>query len=147
MVKSELEKSRGGRGLHVRGTERVVFRPPAKKLGFDGGVESFKSSYGCEIRDYRDGGGGRSRVRRRGEEEGYSGGGGYGGKRSGCGGLKTEPHSVVSEWDCSSYSPVKIRASGEVVRSLDSRGGRSEISESMVLEMEYECDHAWYDRE
>ncbi|KAL6198711.1 hypothetical protein ACLB2K_028500 [Fragaria x ananassa] len=149
MVKSELEKSGGGGGggLHVRGTERVVFRPPAKKLGFDGGV---RSRYD-ERRDYRDGGGGgggRSRVRRRDEEDGY--GGDCGRKRSRYDdGLKREPHSVVSAWDCMSYSPpVQIRASGEGVKSLDSRrGGRYEISESMRSEMEYECDRAWYDRE
>ncbi|XP_004295532.1 PREDICTED: pre-mRNA-splicing factor ATP-dependent RNA helicase PRP16-like [Fragaria vesca subsp. vesca] len=149
MVESKLEKSGGGGGggggLHVRGTERVVFRHPAKKLGFDGGV---RSRYD-ERRDYRDGGGGgRSRVRRRDEEDGY--GGDCGRKRSRYdGGSKREPHSVVSAWDCMSYSPlVQIRASGEGVKSLDSRrGGRYEISESMRLEMEYDCDRAWYDRE
>ncbi|KAE9454731.1 hypothetical protein C3L33_13370, partial [Rhododendron williamsianum] len=82
-----------------------------------------------------------------------------------------------SPWDAISPSPVPIRASGSSVRSASSRyGGRShqlsfsrensrqsedgeavkssfpkdnntEITESMHLEMEYNSDRAWYDRE
>ncbi|XP_038713676.1 pre-mRNA-splicing factor ATP-dependent RNA helicase DEAH7 isoform X2 [Tripterygium wilfordii] len=84
---------------------------------------------------------------------------------------------TASPWDRVSPSPVPIRASGSSVRSASSRhGGRShqltfptrnsksyldgeadktdsseehhdEISESMRLEMEYNSDRAWYDRE
>ncbi|PRQ30210.1 putative RNA helicase [Rosa chinensis] len=161
-------QSGGGGGLHVRGTERVVFRPPEKKkLGFDGGVRRYKGRYddgdGGERRDYRDGGGrSRSRVRGRYEEDGY--GGDYGRKKSRYEGSKRGAQSVASAWDCISYSPVQIRASGQPVKSSGSgRGGSShqldstlgeegdsvryEIDESMRLEMEYDCDRAWYDRE
>ncbi|PON82826.1 DNA helicase, ATP-dependent [Trema orientale] len=85
--------------------------------------------------------------------------------------------SNVSSWDNVSPSPAPIRASGSSVRSSNSRNsGRShqlsfssensrsyedgegegadlaeeqkyEISESMRLEMEYNSDRAWYDRE
>ncbi|XP_071736415.1 pre-mRNA-splicing factor ATP-dependent RNA helicase DEAH7-like isoform X2 [Rutidosis leptorrhynchoides] len=79
----------------------------------------------------------------------------------------------ASPWDSVAPSPVPIRASGSSVRSSTSRsGGRSqrpsstvnslpsgdedtvtetfvnpEITESMRLEMEYDADRAWYDRE
>lgn len=85
--------------------------------------------------------------------------------------------SAASPWDHISPSPVPIRASGASVKSSSSRyTGRShrltfsagnsepnedreadnmdmadehkyEISESMRLEMEYDADRAWYDRE
>ncbi|KAJ4836427.1 hypothetical protein Tsubulata_043006 [Turnera subulata] len=85
--------------------------------------------------------------------------------------------SAASPWDHISPSPVPIRASGSSVKSSSSRhGGRShqltfstpssqsledgeadttysseehnhEITESMKLEMEYNSDRAWYDRE
>uniref|UniRef100_A0A5B6ZC59 RNA helicase n=1 Tax=Davidia involucrata TaxID=16924 RepID=A0A5B6ZC59_DAVIN len=84
---------------------------------------------------------------------------------------------AASPWDSITPSPVPIRASGSSVRSSSSRyGGRShnlhfsaensqpsededanksylskdhnqEITESMRLEMEYNSDRAWYDRE
>ncbi|GMP57653.1 hypothetical protein CsSME_00021643 [Camellia sinensis var. sinensis] len=84
---------------------------------------------------------------------------------------------AASPWDTVSPSPVPIRASGSSVRSSNTRyGGRShqrtssannshssedreadnnyfskdndpEITESMHLEMEYNSDRAWYDRE
>ncbi|KAJ9709800.1 hypothetical protein PVL29_001318 [Vitis rotundifolia] len=87
------------------------------------------------------------------------------------------PHttgSAASPWDTISPSPVPIRASGASVRSSSSKhSGRShqlnfsvenlqsfedkeddksylanqEITESMRLEMEYNSDRAWYDRE
>lgn len=87
------------------------------------------------------------------------------------------PHSTghsASPWDHVSPSPIPIRASGSSVRSSSSRlGGRSnqnisgqksyqdstldadsvteeqdhEITETMRLEMEYNSDRAWYDRE
>ncbi|XVF79552.1 hypothetical protein PTKIN_Ptkin14bG0232400 [Pterospermum kingtungense] len=82
----------------------------------------------------------------------------------------------ASPWDYASPSPVPIRASGELVKSSSSRYGRTshqlsfsrgssqsfedevdktgsaeehnyEITESMRLEMEYNSDRAWYDRE
>ncbi|GLU04060.1 hypothetical protein SLE2022_212260 [Rubroshorea leprosula] len=85
--------------------------------------------------------------------------------------------SAASPWDYTSPSPVPIRASGASVRSSSSRTGRMshhltftkensrsfedgeadntypaeehnhEITESMRLEMEYNADRAWYDRE
>ncbi|KAK9267827.1 hypothetical protein L1049_010263 [Liquidambar formosana] len=85
--------------------------------------------------------------------------------------------ATASPWDHVSPSPVPIRASGSTVRSSSSRhGGKSheltfsaensqliedgeadgsymtkehnhEITESMRLEMEYNSDRAWYDRE
>ncbi|XP_042519990.1 pre-mRNA-splicing factor ATP-dependent RNA helicase DEAH7 [Macadamia integrifolia] len=82
------------------------------------------------------------------------------------------PHSsgpAASPWDYVSPSPVPIRASGSSARSSNSYpGGRSsrpiyedgeadkspsakeqsnEITEKMHLEMEYNSDRAWYDRE
>ncbi|XP_022749420.1 pre-mRNA-splicing factor ATP-dependent RNA helicase DEAH7 isoform X2 [Durio zibethinus] len=83
---------------------------------------------------------------------------------------------VASPWDHASPSPVPIRASGASVKSSSSRYGRTshqlsfsressqsfedeadktgsaeehnyEITESMRLEMEYNFDRAWYDRE
>lgn len=89
----------------------------------------------------------------------------------------TPTGSASSPWDHVSPSPVPIRPSGSSVRSSSSRhGGRSdqlnfsmenseafedggadkfdlseeheyEITESMRLEMEYNSDRAWYDRE
>ncbi|XP_047338785.1 pre-mRNA-splicing factor ATP-dependent RNA helicase DEAH7 [Impatiens glandulifera] len=85
------------------------------------------------------------------------------------------PH-FASPWDTISPSPVPVRASGSSVRSSNSRSiGRghkhtfsvershlsedrevergnevevdAEITESMRLEMEYNSDRAWYDRE
>ncbi|KAK8260864.1 hypothetical protein V6Z12_D13G147700 [Gossypium hirsutum] len=82
----------------------------------------------------------------------------------------------ASPWDYASPSPVPIRASGASVKSSSSRYGRTshrlsfssessqsfedeadknslaeehnyEITESMRLEMEYNSDRAWYDRE
>ncbi|XVE52800.1 hypothetical protein DITRI_Ditri02bG0153100 [Diplodiscus trichospermus] len=82
----------------------------------------------------------------------------------------------ASPWDYASPSPIPIRASGASVKSSSSRYGRSshqlsfsressqsfedeadkmdsaeennyEITESMRLEMEYNSDRAWYDRE
>ncbi|KAI3452603.1 hypothetical protein Pfo_009267 [Paulownia fortunei] len=85
--------------------------------------------------------------------------------------------AAASPWDSIAPSPTPIRASGSSVRSASSRyGGKSnqvkssldklqliedgengeenisedqnhEISESMRLEMEYNSDRAWYDRE
>ncbi|XAR60206.1 RNA helicase [Bertholletia excelsa] len=85
--------------------------------------------------------------------------------------------ATASPWDTVSPSPVPIRASGSSARSSSSRyGGRSnplmfsaenshtsedgeddksyfskdnhsEITENMRLEMEYNSDRAWYDRE
>ncbi|KAL7605422.1 hypothetical protein Lser_V15G14609 [Lactuca serriola] len=78
-----------------------------------------------------------------------------------------------SPWDNFAPSPVPIRASGSVRSSTSRSGGRSqrplgaesslpleddgedgkevfhnaEITESMMLEMEYNSDRAWYDRE
>ncbi|OMO55316.1 hypothetical protein CCACVL1_27310 [Corchorus capsularis] len=84
--------------------------------------------------------------------------------------------SGASPWDYASPSPVPIRASGASVKSSSSRYGRTshqvsfskdssqsfedeedkrgsagehnyEITESMRLEMEYNSDRSWYDRE
>ncbi|KAK6270419.1 hypothetical protein POUND7_007524 [Theobroma cacao] len=84
--------------------------------------------------------------------------------------------SGASPWDYASPSPVPIRASGASIKSSSSRYGRTshqvsfsressqsfedegdktgpaeeqnyEITESMRLEMEYNSDRAWYDRE
>ncbi|KAL6969289.1 RNA helicase [Sarracenia purpurea var. burkii] len=92
------------------------------------------------------------------------------------GGHTPQSGVTSSPWDTISPSPVPIRASGSSVRSSSSRyGGRShhltfsarnshssedgeadksfpkdnniEITESMHLEMEYNSDRAWYDRE
>lgn len=79
---------------------------------------------------------------------------------------------AASPWDSVAPSPVPIRASGSVRSSSSRSGGRSqqplyaenplpseneefekekfhnpEITESMRLEMEYNSDRAWYDRE
>ncbi|KAL8052410.1 hypothetical protein ABFX02_05G002500 [Erythranthe guttata] len=90
-------------------------------------------------------------------------------------GGRTPNSSAASPWDSFAPSPTPIRASGSSVRSSNSRyGGKSdhfnsskrqsaedgdngpeniyeeenhEISESMRLEMEYNTDRAWYDRE
>ncbi|KAL8239714.1 hypothetical protein R6Q59_016281 [Mikania micrantha] len=77
----------------------------------------------------------------------------------------------ASPWDSVAPSPVPIRASGSLRSSTSRSGGRSqplsaqgslpsedeetekdkfinpEISESMRIEMEYNSDRAWYDRE
>lgn len=93
------------------------------------------------------------------------------------GGHTPQSGHAASPWDTVSPSPVPIRASGSSVRSSNTRyGGRShqrtssannshssedgeadnnyfskdnnpEITESMHLEMEYNSDRAWYDRE
>ncbi|GFZ21155.1 RNA helicase family protein [Actinidia rufa] len=93
------------------------------------------------------------------------------------GGHTPQSGHAVSPWDTVSPSPVPIRASGSSARSSSSRyGGKShqltfsaensrlsedgeadksyfskdnntEITESMRLEMEYNSDRAWYDRE
>ncbi|XP_052187486.1 pre-mRNA-splicing factor ATP-dependent RNA helicase DEAH7 isoform X2 [Diospyros lotus] len=93
------------------------------------------------------------------------------------GGQTPRSGHAASPWDTVSPSPVPIRASGSSVRSSTSRhSGRSrqhtfssenshpseggqdeksfisednnlEITESMRLEMEYNSDRAWYDRE
>ncbi|KAJ7945536.1 Pre-mRNA-splicing factor ATP-dependent RNA helicase [Quillaja saponaria] len=93
------------------------------------------------------------------------------------GGQTPHSSSITSPWDHVSPSPVPIRASGSSVKSSSSRlSGRShqltfslgkskshedeeaaqtdqgeeykhEITESMRLEMEYNSDRAWYDRE
>ncbi|XP_051153013.1 pre-mRNA-splicing factor ATP-dependent RNA helicase DEAH7-like isoform X2 [Andrographis paniculata] len=86
------------------------------------------------------------------------------------------PSSSASPWDSIAPSPTPIRASGSSVRSAGSRYGRksnqityvsdelrlveekedgpentfadqNELSESMRIEMEYNSDRAWYDRE
>ncbi|XP_042025035.1 pre-mRNA-splicing factor ATP-dependent RNA helicase DEAH7-like [Salvia splendens] len=84
-------------------------------------------------------------------------------------GGRTPNSSAASPWDSYAPSPTPIRASGTSLRSVSSRyGGRSnqadlkdgeiepestsedqnhEITESMRLEMEYNSDRAWYDRE
>ncbi|KAL0408496.1 UNVERIFIED_CONTAM: Pre-splicing factor ATP-dependent RNA helicase DEAH7 [Sesamum radiatum] len=88
------------------------------------------------------------------------------------GGRTPSSSAAASPWDSIAPSPTPIRASGSSVRSASSRyGGKSnqmnfssdkdgdngaenisedqnhEISESMRLEMEYNSDRAWYDRE
>ncbi|KAK4423938.1 Pre-splicing factor ATP-dependent RNA helicase DEAH7 [Sesamum alatum] len=93
------------------------------------------------------------------------------------GGRTPSSSAAASPWDSIVPSPTPIRASGSSVRSASSRyGGKSnqvnfssdkvqlaedgengaenisedqnhEISESMRLEMEYNSDRAWYDRE
>ncbi|PIN05604.1 mRNA splicing factor ATP-dependent RNA helicase [Handroanthus impetiginosus] len=92
-------------------------------------------------------------------------------------GGRTPSSAGASPWDSIAPSPTPIRASGSSVRSASSRyGGKStqvdsssdrlqlvedgedgpenvseeynhEISENMRLEMEYNSDRAWYDRE
>lgn len=87
------------------------------------------------------------------------------------GGRTPNSSAAASPWDSIAPSPTPIRASGTSIRSASSRyGGKSnqidsyskdgendpesisgdqnhEISESMRLEMEYNSDRAWYDRE
>ncbi|KAK6230979.1 hypothetical protein QUC31_002497, partial [Theobroma cacao] len=91
-------------------------------------------------------------------------------------GMLFSTSSGASPWDYASPSPVPIRASGASIKSSSSRYGRTshqvsfsressqsfedegdktgpaeeqnyEITESMRLEMEYNSDRAWYDRE
>ncbi|KZV44090.1 hypothetical protein F511_10761 [Dorcoceras hygrometricum] len=93
------------------------------------------------------------------------------------GGRTPNSTTAVSPWDTIAPSPTPIRASGSSVRSANYRSGgkynqvvfsanrlksaedgedylddgskdqNNEISESMRLEMEYNSDRAWYDRE
>ncbi|TQE09997.1 hypothetical protein C1H46_004419 [Malus baccata] len=119
---------------------------------------------------------GKDSCRRRKARDGYEHdqcGGEYGRKRSRC----NFSGSAASPWDLISSSPVRICPSGAAVKSSSSKHGVSsrkvafhsensqsfkdgegdmadldegqkyEISEGMRLEMEYNSDRAWYDRE